>query len=143
MIARSNASCKNLMTIPGVGPIISTAMVAAIGGGDAFARGRAFGAWLGLVPQQHATGGRHADGKISRRGNRYLRVLFVQAAHGVLKRPEFWERDGLKLWIEAAAGRLVRMKLVVALAHKLARIAWSVLIGGRSFEIVAKSAYIQ
>lgn len=143
VIARSNADCKHLMTVPGVGPIISTAMVAAIGSGDAFTRGRSFGAWLGLVPQQHATGGRQALGKISKRGNRYLRVLFVQAAHAVLKRPASWERYGLKLWIESAAGRLARMKLVVALAHKLARIAWGVLVGGRNFEFMAKSAYVK
>jgi transposase len=142
VIARTNADCKHLMTVPGVGPIISTAMVAAIGSGDAFARGRAFGAWLGLVPQQHSTGGRQAFGKISKRGNRYLRVLFVQAAHAVLKRPASWERYGLKLWIDAAAGRLARMKLVVALAHKLARIAWGVLVSGRNFEVMAKSIHV-
>jgi transposase len=127
------------MTVPGVGPIISTAVVAAIGSGDAFARGRAFGAWLGLVPREYSTGGRQTLGRVSKRGNPYLRVLFVQAAHAVLKRPASWERHGLKPWIAAAAGRLPKMKLVIALAHKLARIAWGVLVGGRSFEITARS----
>ena len=98
-IAKRNADCKRLMTVPGVGPIISTAMVAAIGSGDTFARGRAFGAWLGLVPRQHSTGGRQSLGRISKRGNPYLRVLFVQAAHAVLKRSASWERYGLKPWI--------------------------------------------
>src|SRR5438876_5533692 len=70
------------MTVPGIGPIISSAMVAAIGTGDVFSKGRDFGAWLGLVPKQISTGDRTILGKISRRGNRYLRVLFVQARVG-------------------------------------------------------------
>ena len=103
----------HLMTVPGVGPIVSTATVAAIGAGDLFSKGRDFGAWLGLVPKQKSTGGRTILGKISKRGNRYLRVLFVQGAHAVLLRPACWERHGLKPWIEAAAKRLHRVKLVV------------------------------
>jgi transposase len=142
-IATRNAECKRLMTVPGVGPIISTAMVAAIGAGDIFARGRDFGAWLGLVPRQNSTGGRQTLGRISKRGNPYLRVLFVQAAHAVLKRPTSWERYGLRSWIETAAGRLSRMKLAIALAHKLARIAWGVLVGGRNFEIMTRSVQVQ
>ena len=70
------------MTVPGIGPIISSAMVAAIGNGAAFSKGRDFGAWLGLVPRQMSTGDRTILGKISKQGNRYLRVLFVQAASG-------------------------------------------------------------
>jgi transposase len=72
------------MTVPGIGPIISSAMVAAIGTGDAFSKGRDFGAWLGLVPKQISTGDRTILGSISKRGNRYLRALFVQAAWVVL-----------------------------------------------------------
>jgi len=78
-IARQDASCGRLMSVPGIGPIISSAMVAAIGAGDVFTKGRDFAAWLGLVPKQISTGDRTILGKISRRGNRYLRVLFVQA----------------------------------------------------------------
>ena len=76
-IARQHAGCERLMSVPGIGPIISSAMVAAIGTGEAFSKGRDFGAWLGLVPRQMSTGGRTILGKISKRGNRYLRVLFV------------------------------------------------------------------
>src|SRR3954452_18174988 len=79
-IARQDTGCERLMSVPGIGPIISSAMVAAIGGGDVFIKGRDFAAWLGLVPKQISTGDRTILGKISRRGNRYLRVLFVQAA---------------------------------------------------------------
>ena len=134
-IARQDAGCERLMSVPGIGPIISSAMVAAIGAGDVFAKGRDFAAWLGLVPKQTSTGNRTILGKISRRGNRYLRVLFVQAAWVVLIKPKIWERHGLKPWIEAARKRLHHNVLAIALANKLARIAWSVLARGRGFEV--------
>jgi transposase len=133
-VARQDAGCERLMSVPGVGPIISSAMVAAIGTGDVFSKGRDFAAWLGLVPKQISTGDRTILGKISKRGNRYLRVLFVQAAWVVLIKPKSWERYGLKPWIEAAKKRLHRNVLAIALANKLARIAWSVLAHGRNFE---------
>jgi transposase len=133
-IARQDSGCERLMSVPGIGPIISSAMVAAIGAGDGFYKGRDFAAWLGLVPKQISTGDRTILGKISRRGNRYLRVLFVQAAWVVLIKPKSWERHGLKTWIEAAKKRLHHNVLAIALANKLARIAWSVLARGRAFE---------
>ncbi|HWP15436.1 MAG TPA: IS110 family transposase [Xanthobacteraceae bacterium] len=133
-IARHDIGCERLMSVPGVGPIISSAMVAAIGAGDAFSKGRDFAAWLGLVPRQMSTGDRTILGKISKRGNRYLRVLFVQAAWVVLIKPKSWERYGLKPWLEAAKKRLHHNVLAIALANKLARIAWSVLAYGRDFE---------
>ena len=133
-LAHQDAGCKRLVSVPGIGPIISSAMVAAIGTGDAFFKGRDFAAWLGLVPKQISTGDRTILGKISKRGNRYLRVLFVQAAWVVLIKPQSWERHGLKPWIEAAKKRLHRNVLAIALANKLARIAWSVLARARSFE---------
>src|SRR3984893_9464807 len=134
-LARQDQACSRLMTVPGIGPIISSAMVAAIGTGDVFSKGRDFGAWLGLVPKQISTGDRTILGKISRRGNRYLRVLFVQAAWVVLVRIKNWERYGLKSWIEAAKKRLHHNVLAIALANKLARIAWAVLAKGRAFEL--------
>ena len=125
-LSEQDDGAKRLMTVPGIGPIISTATVAAIGSGDAFSKGRDFGAWLGLVPRQMSTGGRTILGPISKRGNRYLRVLFVQAARAVLLRPQSWEKYGLKSWIDAAARRLNRFKLAIALANKIARIVWGV-----------------
>ena len=110
-------------------------MVAAIGSGEVFTKGRDFAAWLGLVPRQMSTGGRTILGRISKRGNRYLRVLFVQAAWVVLIKPKSWERHGLKSWIEAAKKRLHPNVLAIALANKLARIAWGVLAHGRDFEV--------
>jgi len=95
-LARQDPACERLMTVPGIGPIVSSAMVAAIGNGAVFAKGRDFGAWLGLVSKQISTGDRTILGAISRRGNRYLRALFVQAAWVVLVRIKDWDRYGLK-----------------------------------------------
>jgi transposase len=126
-ISHQESNCKRLMSVPGIGPIISTAMVAAIGTGEAFERGRDFGAWLGLVPRQYSTGGKSILGRISKRGSRYLRTLFIQAANVILMRPQIWERFSFGAWLKAAQPRLHRNKLATALANKLARIAWSVL----------------
>jgi transposase len=141
-LACQDKGCERLMTIPGIGPLISSAIVAAIGTGDPFSKGRDFGAWLGLVPKQMSTGDRTILGNISRRGNRYLRTLFVQAAWVVLVKvgPKQWERYGLKSWIEAAKQRLHHNVLAIALANKLARIAWAVLHNGRAFEYVKTNA---
>jgi transposase len=134
-LAEADAGAQRLMSVPGIGPIISSAVVAAIGTGDVFTKGRDFAAWLGMVPKQISTGDRTILGPITRMGNRYLRVMFVQAAWVVLVKPKSWERHGLKAWIEAAKGRLHHNKLAIALANKLARIAWAVLAKGRDFEV--------
>ena len=139
-LVEKDPACDRLMTVPGIGPIISSAMVAAIGNGEVFSKGRDFAAWLGLVPRQLSTGDRTILGKISKRGNRYLRVLFVQAAWVVLIWPQSWERHGLKSWIEAARKRLHHNVLAIALANKLARIAWAVLNKGRNFECTRTNA---
>ena len=134
-IAHQDIGCERLMSVPGIGPIISSAMVAAIGTGEAFSKGRDFAAWLGLVPRQVSTGDRTILGKISKRGNRYLRVLFVQAAWVVLVKRKSRDCLGLDRWLEAAKKRLHHNVLAIALANKLARIAWSVLAHGRTFAV--------
>ena len=134
-IARHDPHCQRAMSVPGIGPIISSAMVAAIGTGEGFAKGRDFAAWLGIVPKQLSTGDRTILGSISKRGNKYLRKLFVQAAWVVLVKPQSWERYGLKSWIEAARKRLHHNVLAIALANKLARITWAVVAKGRGFEV--------
>jgi transposase len=83
-LAKSDDNCRRVMTVPGIGPIISSAMVAAIGSGAAFARGRDFSAWIGLVPKLMSTGDRTILGHISKRGNSYLRTLFMQAITALL-----------------------------------------------------------
>jgi transposase len=89
---------------------------------------------LGLVPRQHSTGGRTILGRITKRGSRYLRMLFVQAAQVIMMRPKNWHKFSFGAWLEAAATRMQHNKLGVALANKLARIAWSVLNSGKDFD---------
>lgn len=84
-IAGEDEACQRLVEIPGVGPVIATAVVSAIGNGAAFKKGRGFAAWLGLVPGQYSTGGKQKLLGISKRGNEYLRRLFVHGAHAVLQ----------------------------------------------------------
>jgi transposase len=139
-LARTDVNCGQLMSVPGIGPIIASAMVAAIGNGAAFAKGRDFAAWLGLVPKQMSTGDRTILGRITKRGNRYLRMLFVQGARAILLRAKSWEKHSFGPWLTAAARRLHRNILTIALANKLARIALTVLIQGRSYETRIVSA---
>jgi transposase len=139
-ISQNEGNCQRLMSVPGVGPLISTAVVAAVGSGEAFDRGRDFGAWLGLVPRQYSTGGRSILGGISKRGSRYLRTLFIQAAKVILMRPQNWEKFSFGLWLQNAAPRMHANKLAVALANKLARIAWSVLRNETHFDRHAVAA---
>ena len=132
-IAVAEPNCGKVMSI-GIGPMISTAMVGAIGDGDGFDRGRDFAAWVGLVPRQYSTGGRTVLGRISKRGSRYLRMLFVQAAKVIMMRPHRWADFSFGAWLTRAAERMHRNKLAVALANKLARTAWSVLRHGTRFD---------
>jgi transposase len=133
-ISRTEENCANIMTIPGIGPMISTAMVAAIGKGEAFDRGRDFAAWVGLVPRQFSTGGRTILGRITKRGSRYLRMLFVQAAKVIMMRPHRWEAFSFGPWLRDVAARMPRNKAAIALANKLARSAWSILRHGTRFD---------
>jgi transposase len=141
-LARQDVGCQRLMGIPGVGVITASAMVAAVGTGAAFAKGRDFAAWLGLVPKQISTGGRTILGGLSKRGNRYLRTLFVGGAQVLLQRPHRWKGHGFGRWLQAAGTRLHRNVLAAALANKLARIAWGVLSheNGYDPEFAARTA---
>ena len=125
-IAQENEACQRLVTMPGVGPVISTAIIATIGNGTAFRRGRDFAVWLGVVPQEHSTGGKQVLWKIPRRGNQYLRMLFVQGARSVMQR-RTKQAPGLSAWLAQLTARTHRKVAIVALANKLARIAWAVL----------------
>jgi transposase len=131
-LAKADHACQRLMSVPGIGPIIASAMVAAVGDGAAL--GRDFAAWLGLAPRQTSTGDRTILGRISKRGNKYLRTLFVQGARSLLIRSTNWPKHSFGPWLEAASRRLHRNVLAVALANKLARIAWSVLHHGDDYQ---------
>lgn len=141
-LSQVEPKCQRLMSVPGIGPIIATGIVAAISMGEAFERGRDFAAWLGLVPRQHSTGGRSILGRISKRGSKYLRTLLIQAAKVLLMRPHNWPRYSFGAWLTATASRLHKNKLAVALANKLARIAWSVLRNEKAFDTHLEAAAI-
>lgn len=131
-MAREDEACQRLVEVPGVGPVISTAMISAIGNGAAFKKGRGFAAWLGLVPGEYSTGGKQKLLGISKRGNCYLRRLFVHGAHAVMQQ-RAKQSSGLSYWLEQLAARVHRNVAVVALANKLARIAWAVLAKGERY----------
>jgi transposase len=127
-----NEACQRLVKIPGIGPVTATAVVAAIGNGTAFRKGREFAAWMGVVPREHSTGGKQKLLGISKRGNSYLRRLFIQGARAVLRCREH-QSPGLKAWLEQLTSRTHRNVAGVALANKLARMAWAVLPTGEAY----------
>jgi transposase len=131
-IACADPVCRRLRQIPGVGPLVSTATVAAIGNGAAFRKGREFSVWLGLVPSQYSTGGKCKLLGISKRGNEYLRRMFIHGARSVLFRAPN-DTSGLGQWIRQLAARMPSNKIAVALVNKLARIAWAVLNSGEDY----------
>ena len=130
--AKKDDGCQRLLTIPGIGPLTATALTAAIGNGTAFRKSRDLAAWLGLVPRQHSTGGRARLLGISKRGNPYLRRLFIHGGRAVLARVKR-EDHSFGSWLDRLEGRSPRNIAVVAMANKLARIAWSVLTSGRPY----------
>jgi transposase len=132
--ARDDEAARRLRTIPGIGVLNATALVAAIGHGESFARGRDLAAWLGLVPRQVTTGGKPRLVGITKRGNKYLRKLLIHGARAAL--PTLLESPTpLGGWLRWLIARMHKNAVVVALANKLARIAWAVLRHGESFSI--------
>jgi transposase len=131
--ARTDPDARRLATIPGIGVLNATALVAAIGNGQTFARGRDLAAWLGLVPRQATTGGKPRLLGISKRGNKYLRKLLIHGARAAM--PSL-ARSATVLggWLRGLLARAHPNTVVVALASKLARIVWAVLRHGREFE---------
>src|ERR1017187_5830872 len=130
--ADESEACQRLDAIPGIGPLTATALIAAIGNGAAFRKGREFAAWVGLVPREHSTGGKQKLLGISKRGNSYLRKLFVQGARAVLKYRDK-QCSGLKHWLAELSSRSNYNVVGVALANKLARMAWAVLASGDAY----------
>jgi transposase len=124
--ARENETCQRLTEIPGVGPVTATALIAAVGNGSAFQKGRNLAAWMGIVPRQYSTGGKQKLLGISKRGNKYLRRLFVQGARSVLQQ-RHKQAPSLGHWLAQLLGRTHQNVVVVALANKLVRMAWAVL----------------
>ena len=137
---RSDPDTQRLTSVPGIGPLTATALVAAIGNASSFTRARDLSAWLGLVPKQRTTGGKPKLLGISRRGNIYLRTLFIHGARAALP----WlakSETQLGFWLRGLLARSHRNTAVVALANKLVRIAWATLRHQEAFRNVpAKSA---
>jgi transposase len=131
--ADASPLCQRVATVPGVGPMIATALVSAVGDARMFARGRDMAAWLGLVPRQHSTGGKPTLGRISRRGNGYLRQLVLQGAVSAylwMKR----DQSALGAWVQQLDRRRHRPVVITALANKLVRICWKVLTSDTAFQ---------
>jgi len=134
---RVNADSKRLNAIPGFGVILSTAVVATMTDPKAFKTGREFAAWIGLVPRQNSTGGKERLGSISKQGDRYLRRLFVVGAIAIVRtarmRPEKYP------WVIKLLTRRPAKVVAVALANKMARVAWAVLAKGESYRAPTRS----
>jgi transposase len=137
---RSNAASKRLDEIPGVGPALATALVASVADPKAFRSGRDFSAWIGLVPKQHSSGGRDKLGNISKRGDRYLRSLFTAGALAVIRYAKIHGTQH-RPWLTALLARRPTKVAAIALANKMARIAWAMMArGDRYREPVALAA---
>jgi transposase len=128
---RSCEASRRLEEIPGIGPIVATALVAEIGDWKAFSSGRSLAAWIGLVPKQHSTGGKERLGHITKQGNRYLRWLLVAGAMAVIR---YAQKHGTKrAWLIRLMGRRPVKVAGVALANKIARIAWAMMVRGERY----------
>src|SRR5919204_1067314 len=132
-LATTHPECQRLMTIPGIGPLSATALVAAISDASAFKNGRQFAAWLGLVPRQHSTGGKARLLGISKRGDVYLRTLLVHGARATLRWVDT-QSDDRSRWLRALIARRGKNRAAVAIAHKNARIVWALLTSHQAYE---------
>jgi transposase len=133
-IGRAHPECQRLQTIPGIGPISATAILAAISDATQFKNGRQFAAWLGLVPREHSTGGKPRLLGISKRGDRYLRKLFVHGARATLRWVDS-KSDDRSRWLTALIARRGKNRAAVALANKNARIAWALLAHHQEYRV--------
>lgn len=136
---RESEVSRRLATIPGIGPMNATLITATVADARQFKSGREFAAWIGLVPREHSSGGKQRLGGISKRGNPYLRRLLIVGAHAVLR----WTRRGTGMqtaWLAALIERRPANVVAVAIANKLARIAWALMTHGGEYRSTAGTA---
>jgi transposase len=141
-VNKDNAICGRLEGVLGIGPITASAVYAAAGDGKDFVNGRHFSAWLGLVPGQHSSGGKSVLLGISKRGNAYLRTLFIHGARSVLLHAAN-KNDRFSRWAQNVLARRGHNKACVAVANKLARIAWVVMAKGETYRPATSVAALQ
>ena len=134
VLNRDNEVCRRLGEVLGIGPLTASATYAAAGDGKDFVNGRHFSAWLGLVPAQHSTGGKTVLLGISKRGNAYLRTLFIHGARAVLRHSAN-KSDNFSRWAQGVLARRGHNKACVAVANKMARVAWVIMAKGDSYRV--------
>ena len=132
-VANDSELCRCARTVPGVGPLVSTAMVAAVGNGASFHRARDMSAWLGLVPRQYSTGGKSNLGGISKRGNGYLRMMVIQGARALMIHMKR-DKSRMGVWLAELEKRSHPHVALIALANKIVRICWKVLTTGSEYQ---------
>jgi transposase len=130
---RSNEASRRLDAIPGVGPMLATALVGSVADPKAFRSGRNFSAWIGLVPKQHSSGGKDRLGSISRQGDRYLRSLFMAGALAVIRYAKIYGTKH-RPWLSALLVRRPTKVAAIALANKIARMAWAMMARGERYK---------
>jgi transposase len=135
-LTRTNPVCRSLLEVPGIGPVIATAFAATVPDATAFRSGRHLAAWLGLVPKQHATGGKERRLGLSKRGDAYLRRQLIHGARALVKVSQ--GRSGkLWSWLNGLRARRPFNVVVAAVANKLARIVWAMLSRGEAYRAAA------
>jgi len=132
--AKEDERIKRLLAVEGIGPVVASALVSAVGNGKQFSKGRDMAAWLGLTPNQHSSGGKNRLGHISKRGDKYVRMMLIHGARAALKAAEN-KTDGRSRWVTGLAKRRNKNIATVALANKNARIAWSILSREETYRV--------
>ena len=137
--AKEDEAARRLMTIPGIGPVAATAILALAPPAETFRKGRDFAAWLGLAPRQHSTGGKQRLGSISKMGERTIRRLLIIGGSSVVRQASRYGAPAGS-WLERMLARKPRMLVSVALANKMARTVWALMVKGEDYRTPAVAA---